>query len=182
MINENSLKNLEAGRPKRFGIREDTKEISAKGGRASGEARRRKSALRKIAKDLMDLPLSELGMNRLLRSGFDVTQFKTEDLTAAVSIVVGLIRSASEGNAKAAEVLADLLNEDRAKLDRLNVQLAKAQFARMEAETDYLRARAERIRDGSGNDNDAVLEFIAGMVSGSGAAADPVPGLQDPED
>ena len=52
MANERSLENLQ-----NIGDRPDHQELSARGGRASGEAKRRKKNLREVARALLEAPL-----------------------------------------------------------------------------------------------------------------------------
>lgn len=54
MANERSLENLV-----QFENRPDHKELSAKGGRASGESKRRKKNLREVARALLEAPLTD---------------------------------------------------------------------------------------------------------------------------
>lgn len=96
---------------------EERREIAAAGGRASGEARRRKKSLREAAELYLSLPVSnKTAWNKLARDGVD-----PEDVDNQMAIIAGLTIKAVKGDAKAAKLLFDLLGEqpkDEPKNDR----------------------------------------------------------------
>lgn len=86
---------------------EERREIAAAGGRASGEARRRKKSLREAAELYLSLPVSnKTAWNKLARDGVD-----PEDVDNQMAIIAGLTIKAVKGDAKAAKLLFDLLGE-----------------------------------------------------------------------
>lgn len=96
---------------------EERREIAAAGGRASGEARRRKKSLREAAELYLSLPVSnKTAWNKLARDGV-----APEDVDNQMAIIAGLTIKAVKGDAKAAKLLFDLLGEqpkDEPKSDR----------------------------------------------------------------
>ena len=96
---------------------EERREIAAAGGRASGEARRRKKSLREAAELYLSLPVSnKTAWNKLARDGV-----APEDVDNQMAIIAGLTIKAVKGDAKAAKLLFDLLGEqpkDEPKNDR----------------------------------------------------------------
>ena len=96
---------------------EERREIAAAGGRASGEARRRKKSLREAAELYLSLPVADKrAWNKLARDGVE-----PEDVDNQMAIIAGLSIKAAKGDAKAAKVLFDLLGEqpkDEPKNDR----------------------------------------------------------------
>lgn len=96
---------------------EERREIAAAGGRASGEARRRKKSLREAAELYLSLPVSnKTAWNKLARDGVD-----PEDVDNQMAVIAGLTIKAVKGDAKAAKLLFDLLGEqpkDEPKNDR----------------------------------------------------------------
>lgn len=89
---------------------EERREIAAAGGRASGEARRRKKSLREAAELYLSLPVSDKrAWNKLAKDGV-----APEDVDNQMAIIAGLTIKAAKGDAKAAKVLFDLLPSDGA--------------------------------------------------------------------
>ena len=87
---------------------EERREIAAAGGRASGEARRRKKSLREAAELYLSLPVSDKrAWNKLAKDGV-----APEDVDNQMAIIAGLSIKAAKGDAKAAKVLFDLLPTD----------------------------------------------------------------------
>lgn len=87
---------------------EQRREIAAAGGRASGEARRRKKSLREAAELYLSLPVADKrAWNKLAEAGVP-----SEDVDNQMAIIAGLTIKAAKGDAKAAKVLFDLLPSD----------------------------------------------------------------------
>ena len=102
MPNEKNLIPMEQRSP------EEAREMGRKGGRASGEARRRKKSLREAAELYLSLPVADKrAWNKLARDGVD-----PEDVDNQMAIIAGLSIKAAKGDAKAAKVLFDLLPSD----------------------------------------------------------------------
>lgn len=86
----------------------EARELGREGGRASGEARRRKKSLREAAELYLSLPVSDKrAWNKLAKDGV-----APEDVDNQMAIIAGLSIKASKGDAKAAKVLFDLLPSD----------------------------------------------------------------------
>ena len=104
MPNERNLIPMEKRSP------EEAREMGRKGGRASGEARRRKKSLREAAELYLSLPVSDKRTwNKLSEDGVP-----PEDVNNQMAIIAGLSIKAAKGDAKAAKVLFDLLPTDGA--------------------------------------------------------------------
>lgn len=98
-------KNLEPYRFDSNQSREKAAENGRKGGKASGDAKRRKKTLREAAEIYLSLPVSsQKSWNKLAKDGVD-----PEDVTNAMAIMAGLTIKAAKGDAKAAKVLFDLV-------------------------------------------------------------------------
>lgn len=86
----------------------EARELGREGGRASGEARRRKKSLREAAELYLSLPVSDKrAWNKLAKGGVE-----PEDVDNQMAIIAGLSIKAAKGDAKAAKVLFDLLPSD----------------------------------------------------------------------
>lgn len=96
---------------------EELREMAANGGRASGEARRRKKSLREAAELYLSLPVSDKrAWNKLARDGVE-----PEDVDNQMAIIAGLSIKAAKGDAKAAKVLFDLIGDQSREEDEVKV-------------------------------------------------------------
>lgn len=96
---------------------EERREIAAAGGRASGEARRRKKSLREAAELYLSLPVADKRKwNKLSEEGVP-----PEDVDNQMAIIAGLSIKAAKGDAKAAKVLFDLIGDQSREDDEVKV-------------------------------------------------------------
>ena len=96
---------------------EEARERGRNGGRASGEARRRKKSLREAAELYLSLPVSDKrAWNKLAK---DVVA--PEDVDNQMAIIAGLSIKAAKGDAKAAKVLFDLIGDQSREEDEVKV-------------------------------------------------------------
>jgi len=104
MANEENLK------PTSKRTKSEAREISKKGGIASGASRRRKKALRTALKEAVSLTLKELphDLRVAIMYAANITDV---DLTVSDAILGSLIRSACAGNSQMMKVLLDVLDE-----------------------------------------------------------------------
>lgn len=107
MPNEENLKN---GEPFRFRSGEEAAKAGQKGGIASGEARRRKKAMRDTAKMLLDMQVPKAAKE--LKQKLAVMGISEEDFTYQTAVMVGVINQAMKGNTKAAAFLRDTVGEN----------------------------------------------------------------------
>lgn len=88
--------------------REEAAKNGAKGGRASGAARRRKKSLKEAADVFLSLPVTnKKRFNDLSRAGVD-----PDDIDNQMAVVAGLTMAATKGDARAAKLLVDLLGDE----------------------------------------------------------------------
>ena len=96
---------------------EEARERGRNGGRASGEARRRKKSLREAAELYLSLPVSDKrAWNKLAKDGVE-----PEDVDNQMAIIAGLSIKAAKGDAKAAKVLFDLIGDQSKAEDEVKV-------------------------------------------------------------
>lgn len=96
---------------------EEARERGRNGGRASGEARRRKKSLREAAELYLSLPVSDKrAWNKLARNGVE-----PEDVDNQMAIIAGLTIKAVKGDAKAAKLLFDLIGDQGGDGDEVKV-------------------------------------------------------------
>ena len=129
----------------------EARKKGAKGGKASGLARRRRKSLGEAAQMAAKLPLNELGKNALKRRGLDLNSVDPEDLNGISALAMGQLLAGINGNSQAAQVFADWLDlEMKHQKDRLEIEKLKAEIERLKAGQDS-------------GDDDMVLQFIEGM-------------------
>lgn len=97
---------------------EEQREIAQKGGKASGEVRRKRKALKEQMETLLSLPIADRRrFNKAARLGFDV-----EDLDNSALVVIALWSKAISGDVAAIKELRDLIDEsgsDNGQLEQL---------------------------------------------------------------
>lgn len=95
----------------------EARELGREGGRASGEARRRKKSLREAAELYLSLPVAnKRAWNKLARDGVD-----PEDVDNQMAIIAGLTIKAVKGDAKAAKLLFELVGDQSGEDDEVKV-------------------------------------------------------------
>lgn len=85
----------------------EVRENGAKGGRKSGETRRRKKSMREKMKLLLSLPACDSDMDQLQAIGVD-----TEDSDNEMVILKGLFLKAAEGDVQAVREIRNILGKD----------------------------------------------------------------------
>lgn len=110
----------------------ELREITSKGGRASGAARRKKKALKDCMKQLLDMPVTDVDQwNELAAMGIPI-----EDIDNKMLIAVRLFKSAADRNVKAFHELNCLIGENETDLDR---KIKRAQLEKIKAETEAVK-------------------------------------------
>lgn len=88
----------------------ELREITSKGGIASGKSRRRKKALRTALKEVVSLTLKDLHPD--LREGIMIAAKLTDEgLTVADAVIGSIVRTACNGNSQMAKLLLDTIGE-----------------------------------------------------------------------
>lgn len=100
--------------------KEEQKKIASAGGVASGAARRRKRSLKECADYYLSLPPSDKRRwNKISRQGVD-----PEDIDNQMAMIIGLTERAIKGDARAAKVIIELLDEKTGKDEKQDGMLA----------------------------------------------------------
>lgn len=87
---------------------EEAREIGRKGGKASGEARRKRKALRDSMNALLEMQPTAKEFNKLIEAGFDM-----EEIDNSCLVTLALFNEAKKGNVKAIKELRNLIGEDK---------------------------------------------------------------------
>lgn len=123
---EKNLKSL-ADRTK-----EEQRRIASMGGKASGEARRRKKSMKESFEALFDMQASDKYKNAFKKQGYDVP----DNLTMEQTLVLSMMAKAIAGDARMASLVLDVMGEkqsDRLKRKELELKEKMANDTKNEA-------------------------------------------------
>lgn len=109
----------------------EQREITSKGGKASGASRRRSKSIAQIISTIEKLPLNEVGKSYLKRGGLDLAGVDPEDLTMMDGAVAGVFLAAMKGSPKALDQLARFKAQQQK--DRLEIEKLKAEVKTLKA-------------------------------------------------
>ncbi len=103
----------------------EQRKISSKGGKASGEVRRKRKALSESMKSLLELPISNVrDYNKVARMGIS-----PEDIDNSQLVILALFNQAKRGDVAAIKELKKMIGEDDSPntdtLDKLDEVLEK---------------------------------------------------------
>lgn len=87
---------------------DEARECGSKGGKKSGETRRRKKAMREAMKDLLSMPV----MNTEIYNATALMGVDPENIDNQAAILCSLILSAQTGNVLAAKEIRSIIGED----------------------------------------------------------------------
>lgn len=107
MANEQNLK------PFGSGHRSESEEraMRSKGGKKSGEKRRKKTALKKVADTLLNMPISEEAYPSVIQT-LQKMGFEDDMITNQTAMMVSMWREAMDGNVRAAEFMRDTAGQN----------------------------------------------------------------------
>lgn len=135
---------------------EEQRKITSNGGKASGEARRKKRSMKSAAKLLLSMGTNDIkAYQGLIELGLE-----DEDLTNQMAVLAAMLKQAASGNVRAAEFLRDTVGESpSAEINRENIRAREKErkaAAKMETSGDSETARKvdellDKIRNGHGN-------------------------------
>lgn len=109
----------------------EAREISKKGGQASGAARRKKKSMKQVANYLLSLPVDEKLQEEMIQSGIAVDE--TDNQTA---LVFSMMQRAIKGNVTAAQFIANITGStamteaerEKIKLEKKRLKLEEAKL------------------------------------------------------
>lgn len=112
----------------------EVREINSRGGKKSGETRRRKKALKSLMNDLLSSDIVNDDIyNSTVDMGFGA------DPTYGAAVVAAMVRQAALGDTKAFNAIVDLIGEgssgERVKLQKKQVELQERKLAGEEEQT-----------------------------------------------
>ena len=143
---------------------EQRKEIAARAGRASGEARRARKNIKSKLKVAMSMPADPKVARALKKTGIDVKD--NEDV-----VIASIIRGVIKGNPQMIEKLLDLLEESpRIKAKKKELKMARErldmdkQKAELEAEKAKAIIKAIESEEVIEEDDDGFIEALGGKA------------------
>lgn len=111
----------------------EVREINSRGGKKSGETRRRKKALKSLMNDLLS---SDIVNDDIYNSAVDMG---CDNPTYGAAVVAAMVRQAALGDTKAFNAIVDLIGEgssgERVKLQKRQVELQERKLAGEEEQT-----------------------------------------------
>ncbi|MDL2293199.1 hypothetical protein LJC60_01055 [Ruminococcaceae bacterium OttesenSCG-928-D13] len=84
----------------------EQRRIASEGGKASGEARRQRKALKDLMEIILQCEPDKRTVNKMLRMGLD-----SEDLIVAAALDIALVQEGLKGNVSAFKEIRDLIGE-----------------------------------------------------------------------
>ena len=106
LANEENLKPFGSGQLSES----EEREMRSRGGKKSGETRRRKKTMKETAKMMLDMEIPAAGKE--LKAKLKSMGISEEDFTYQSAIMVGILNQAMKGNVKAAAFLRDTIGEN----------------------------------------------------------------------
>jgi hypothetical protein len=105
----------------------EAREIGAKGGRASGAARRRKRSMEQCAKFILSLPAnSKEDWEALIKAGVSLDNVDPEDIDNMTVAVSAIIAAAKLGDVQAFKELRNVIrDDDHLKIEKERLKLEK---------------------------------------------------------
>lgn len=111
----------------------EVREINSRGGKKSGETRRRKKALKALMNDLLS---SDIVNDEIYNSAVDMG---CNNPTYGAAVVAAMVRQAALGDTKAFNAIVDLIGEgssgERVKLQKKQVELQERKLSGEEEQT-----------------------------------------------
>ena len=90
--------------------KEEQREIASKGGKASGEARRRKKTMRDNLELLLSMPLKK-GKEADIDKAKNLQDFSVQNITVEQAMLLAQVKKALKGDIDAFETIRDLIGE-----------------------------------------------------------------------
>lgn len=125
----------------------ELREQTSKGGKKSGEARRRKRDMKAKMKMLLELPCVETDWNEAAIMGVDASDIDNE-----TAMLIGLFKEAKSGNVQAVKEVRNILGKDNSSeelaLKKKELSLKEKQLSGDTAENDLVKAWIDAVTGG----------------------------------
>lgn len=128
----------------------EARENGAKGGKKSGETRRKKRDMKEKMKMLLGLPCVETDWNEAAVMGVDISDIDNE-----TAMLIGLFKEAKSGNVQAVKEVRNILGKDNSSeeldLKKKELALKEKQLSGDTAENDLIKAWIDAVTGGDDN-------------------------------
>ncbi|MEF2918839.1 MAG: PBSX family phage terminase large subunit [Acutalibacteraceae bacterium] len=113
----------------------ELREITTKGGIASGKARRRKRSMKQAMEMLLNLPANtQADWNMLIEMGVDVSELNEEDVTNLLIVNASLLKQAKEGDVASVKELRNIIQDDLYQKEKLKIEKEKLKLEKQKQE------------------------------------------------
>lgn len=113
---------------------EELRAITSKGGKRSGEARRRKRTMKQIMEILLDLPADTPGdYQTLLDLGVDVEEFDSAFINNFLIVNAALLKNAKQGDVASIKELRAIIQDDYFKKQKLKLEADRVKLEKEKA-------------------------------------------------
>lgn len=120
--------------------KDEVKEIASRGGKKSGETRRKKKAIRDSVAVLMQMPLSGDEKTKNLKKIEGFTDINGQNISVAEAIAVKLAQKALKGDREAIKMIMqlndELTNPRQKEVEEMRLELMRMQMAHIRGEDD----------------------------------------------
>lgn len=126
----------------------EAREISKKGGQASGAARRKKKSMKQVANYLLSLPVVEELQEEMIQSGI-----ASDDADNQTALVFSMMQRAIKGNVTAAQFIANITGNtamteaerEKIKLEKKRLKMEEQQLIGQDACIDEIQLKKDAI-------------------------------------
>ena len=114
----------------------EQREIQSKGGKKSGESRRKKKSMKQVMDMLLQMPASTISDYQLLADmGIDLNEFSETEINNMLVVNAALLSQAKTGNVKAIKELRSIIQDDAALKHKIKTDNARLDLERQKIET-----------------------------------------------
>ena len=125
---------------------DEARQLGAKGGKASGAARRKKRSMQECAKFILSLPTgTEADWDTLIAAGISLENVSEDEVNNLLVVNAALINAAKSGDVRAFNALRDVIRDDEhLKIEKERLKLEKQKLAEKNDNSDVL-ARLDEV-------------------------------------
>ena len=104
----------------------EQREITSKGGKKSGEVRRRKKSMKQVMDMLLQMPANtKADWDMLVKMGIDISEISEEDVTNILIVNASLLKQAKMGDVASIKELRNIIQDDQYQKEKLKIEKEK---------------------------------------------------------
>ena len=109
----------------------EAREMGSKGGKKSGEARRKKKSMKQVMDMLLEMPANTIADYQFLADmGIDLNEFSEKEINNMLVVNAALLQGAKTGNVKAIKELRSIIQDDAALKHKIKTDKARLELER----------------------------------------------------